>query len=246
MSSWPAGRARTISTSAASTAVYGSSASRTISDPEAGEGQVLQRKVGAALALVQVFFGIHYFVAKLLLRDVPPLAWAALRIAAAAVLLFAWNLLFVGWRPRHWGDVARLGLYAFFGIVLNQVLFVEGLARTTLSHSALLNTLIPVMTLGLAVVARRERVTARRGLGILIALASVLMLLGVEDFRLRNELLTGDLLTLANGLSYSIFLVLSRDFMRRNDPLGATAYLFLLGAAVIVPIASTSLAGAHL
>ena len=33
-------------------------------------------------------------------------------------------------------------LYALFGIVINQVLFAEGLARTTPSHSAIINSLI--------------------------------------------------------------------------------------------------------
>src|SRR5262249_20570374 len=119
-------------------------------------GGLVRPRVGAALVAVQLFFGVHYFTAKLALGYVPARAWATLRIVGAAVALAAWQLARRKGRPAR-GDLPRLALYAFFGIVLNQVLFAEGLARTTPSHSAILNSLIPVMTLGIAILAGKER-----------------------------------------------------------------------------------------
>ena len=96
---------------------------------------MLRPKVALALASVQIIFGIHYFVAKLILQMVPARAWAAMRIACAAVLLMSYHLATRQRRPAR-RDLARLALYALFGVVLNQWFFVEGLARTTPSHSA--------------------------------------------------------------------------------------------------------------
>ncbi len=198
-------------------------------------------KVYGALLIVQVFFGIHYFAAKILVQIVDPRAWAAIRVIGAALLLMTYNLAFVRRHPRGAHLYARLALYAIFGVVVNQVLFVEGLARTTPSHSAILNSLIPVATLGFAILARSERLTLRRGASIVIAFASVLVLLRVETFRLEDELVVGDLLTLANACSFALFLVLSRNVMRSMDPWAATSWLLVFGALGIVAIGARPL-----
>ena len=202
-------------------------------------------KVVGALVLVQVLFGVHYFVAKLLLVMLEPRAWAAVRIVGAAVLLMGYNLLFRRQHPATLADLGRLGIYALFGIVINQVLFVEGLSRTTPSHSAVINSLIPVATLGFALLLGHEQASWRRSLSLLAAFASVLLLLRVESFRLEDRLVVGDLLTLANACSFSLFLVLARGYLRRADPLGATSWLVTLGAVGIVAVAAGPLGRVH-
>jgi drug/metabolite transporter (DMT)-like permease len=194
---------------------------------------VPKARVYTALVLVQIFFGVHYFVAKVLLSMMPPRAWAAVRILGAAGLLMGGNLLWARRHPGRASDYARLGLFAVFGIVLNQILFVEGLARTTPSHSALINSLIPVTTLALAILLGRERATPGRWASIAVSLASVLVLLRVERFRLDDSLVVGDLLTLANGCSFALFLVLSRDTLRRMDAIAATSWLLVFGGVGI-------------
>jgi len=196
---------------------------------------VIRPKVVAALLAVQVIFGVHYFVAKLVLQMVPPRAWAAIRIAAGAIVLT--GLIALRRRPRPArADLGRLAVFAFFGVLLNQWLFVEGLSRTTPSHSAVINSLIPVATLVFAMAFGHERTSWGRWLAIGVSFASVLVLLGVEKFRLDDRLVVGDLLTLANGFSFSLFLVLSREALRRLDPLVATTWLFWFAAAGILAV----------
>lgn len=198
-------------------------------------------RVYAALVLVQIIFGVNYFVSKLILERMSPRAWASLRVAGAALLLFTFNALWLRLYPRRWRDVAPLLVFALFGVVLNQLLFVEGLSRTTPSHSALINSLIPVMTLGFALVLRHESWTLRRVLSMLLAFASVLMLLGVENLRFDEAWVLGDLLTLANASSFSLFLVLSRDYLRRNHALASTVFLFAFGSVGMLAIGGRDL-----
>jgi drug/metabolite transporter (DMT)-like permease len=189
-----------------------------------------------ALVLVQIFFGVHYFVAKIVLTMMPARAWASLRIVGAAALLALYNAIFLRQRPASRADWGRLALFALLGVVINQVLFAEGLSRTTPAHSAIINSTIPVATLGFAILLGREKTTLRRLLSLAIAFGSVLVLLRVESLRLREEWVLGDLLTLANATSFSLFLVLSRDFLRRTHPLAATSWLLGLGALGIVAV----------
>ncbi|MCU0230204.1 MAG: DMT family transporter [Acidobacteria bacterium] len=194
--------------------------------------------VAAALLAVQLFFGLHYLAAKLVLEEIPPRAWAALRVSSAALILFA-IARWTGRRlPRARADLGRLSLYALFGVVINQLCFVEGLKRTTPTHSALINTSIPVFALSFAVLAGRERLTARKLLSVAVALSGVMLVIwpfGRTDF--SNATLTGDLLTLVNSVSFSLFLVLSRDLLVRTDPLGATAVLLGFGSLGILLVA---------
>ncbi|UCE01687.1 MAG: DMT family transporter [Candidatus Latescibacterota bacterium] len=192
--------------------------------------------VYGALVMVQVLFGVHYFAAKLILETMTPRAWATIRVLGAATILMLYNVVVVRRHPASLADVGRLALFALFGVVCNQVLFVEGLSRTTPSHSSIINSLIPVVTLGIAMLLGMERPTRRHVLSIFVAFAAVLVLLRVESFRLEDQLVVGDLLTLANATSFSLFLVISRRYLQRTHPMMATAYLFVLGAIGIATL----------
>lgn len=197
-----------------------------------GSGE--RARVALALTLVQIFFGLHYLAAKGVLEHVPVRSWAAIRVVAAAAVLFV-----LAWRarvriPRSRADLAQLSVYALFGVAINQVCFVEGLARTTPVHSSLVNTTIPVGTLLFATFARHERFTALKVVSLALSLTGVLLVLRPDAGSLGGGQLLGDLLTLVNALSYSFFLVISRRYLARTDPLGATAMMLALGAIPIL------------
>ena len=183
-----------------------------------------------ALITVQVIFALHYLAAKMVVEAVPPRAWALVRVAAAAAILLAVER---ARKPRirvARRDVARLALFALFGVVINQLSFTEGIHRTTPAHSSLINTLIPVSTFFSALLLRTESLTARKGAGLGLAFAGVLVLLRIQDFDLSQRWVRGDLLTLLNAASFGFILAVSRDTVRRYPPLTSTAYTMAFGA----------------
>ena len=188
------------------------------------------------LVVVQVLFGVHYFAAKIVLAEIPPLAWAGLRVAAAALFLLPLAFLISGRRavPRP-ADLARLAGLSLLGVVINQWAFVEGLSRTSITHSALINTGIPVLTLIFAVLMRQERANPGKLASIFLAMLGVLVLLRVDSMVL-DRATRGDLITLINATSFSLFLVLSRPLLTRLDPLMATGFLFAFGSLVLLPL----------
>jgi len=189
--------------------------------------------VHVSLIAVQVFFGVHYLAAKLVLEEMPPRAWAFSRIAAAAIVLWVICMLMrkpIPRDPRIWG---WLGLFSIFGVGINQLCFVEGLSRTTPTHSALMNTTIPVSTLAFAVLLGRERLRLRKVVALLVALAGVLLVIRPWASGVPSGMQTGDILTLVNATSFSFFLVISKRLMMKIDALAGTAILLTFGALAI-------------
>jgi len=189
--------------------------------------------VTASLIAVQVFFGFHYLAAKLVLAEMTPPAWAFSRIAAAAVVVWAVCLLThrpLPREPKVWG---LLAVYSIFGVGINQICFVEGLSRTTPTHSALMNTTIPVATLVFAVLFGQERIRGRKVAAMMLAMAGVLLVIRPWAAEIPLAIQTGDLLTLVNATSFSFFLVISKRLLSRIDALAATAILLTFGALAI-------------
>ncbi len=198
-------------------------------------------RVVAALVAVQVFFGVHYLMAKVLLQTIPPMVWAPIRVAGGAAILLAAAAAMGRPFPRSRRDLLTLALFSVFGVVINQICFVEGLYRTTATHSALINAWIPVGTLLFAVLLGRESMTGRKASSLALAIAGVLLVIRPDRPSAGEATITGDLLTLVNGTSYAFFLVISKRILSRTDPLAATALLLLFGTIGIGFVAMPAL-----
>jgi drug/metabolite transporter (DMT)-like permease len=200
-------------------------------------------RVIAALTLIQVLFGLHYLGGKIVLAEITPRAWAVIRVALSAILLVAATPLLGRRFPKAPRDLLLLAVFSFFGVAVNQVCFVEGLSRTTAIHSAIINTLIPAWTLLFAVLLGREEMTARKAASLVLAVAGVLLVIRPERASFASTTFVGDLLTMANSMSYSFFLVVSKRTMHRVDALAATALMFVFGTIPIALFGGASLAG---
>ncbi len=186
-------------------------------------------RVRAALLTVQLLFGVHYLASKVIVGALDPAAWAALRAVSALAIL---AVLTVAGRRRlpRGRDGWYLAGCALLGVTLNQILFLEGLSRTTPAHSALICSTIPLFALAGAVLLRQERPTRRKVLGLFVGMAGVAVLLEADRFSPDASYLAGDLLTLANAASYGLYVALSGRVMARHDSLGATTVVFAWGA----------------
>jgi drug/metabolite transporter (DMT)-like permease len=199
---------------------------------EAGSRERIRLVLG--LTLIQVFFGVHYLAGKLVMKEIPPRAWAPIRVIGAALLLLALVRALGRRFPRAPRDLALLAVFSFFGVAVNQICFVEGLSRTSAIHSAIINTLIPAWTLFFAVVLGRESPTVRKSASLALAVAGVVLVIRPERAAFSSSSFVGDLLTMLNSMSYSFFLVVSKRTMQRVDALAATALMFVFGAVPIL------------
>lgn len=197
--------------------------------------------VHTALVAVQLAFASHHVASKIILRELAPGALSFLRAATAAVILLLGHLATRGVPRVPLRDVPLLALSALLGIAANQVLFFEGLARTTAINASILTTTIPVFTLIASLALRREAARVGLVLGIALAALGVLYLLGIEAFTIGGDTALGDALIVANALSYGIFLVVVGPLVRRHGALTTAVWLFVFGAFFVAPYGAPDL-----
>jgi drug/metabolite transporter (DMT)-like permease len=193
-----------------------------------------------ALWGVQLCFGLFPVFGKwaLVPGAFSPLSIASWRIVFAAASLGILAATRHGRRalPSR-KDLGLLALGSLLGISLNQVLYLEGLSRSTATNAGLMVCLIPVFTFAIAAIAGQEAFRAQRAVGLGVALVGASMLFWAESSDLVRAHGFGNFLMALNTLSYAGYLVLSRPLLRRHPPLVVIAWVFVF-ALPIVPFLS--------
>ena len=190
----------------------------------------------AALLAVQILFGLNYVLSKVIVEVFPPLVWASMRIIVSAVIMMVIAFASGTNSPRGRSFFVPLIGFSLLGIIINQSSFLVGLHYTTATNSAILNTLIPIVTLLIVTIRGQEPLTPRRAAGFLLAFGGVLVIRKVEELSLSNKTLIGDLLTILNCVSYGIFLSFSKPFLERHDRIWTTAWMFTYGSVGITAL----------
>jgi drug/metabolite transporter (DMT)-like permease len=109
------------------------------------------------------------------------------------------------WTRRDIGILVFLGI---MGVGLNQLFFVLGISKTTVSHAAIMIGLTPVTVLLLASAMSLEKLSVPRLLGMFIALAGVAVLQWSSNTS-DGASITGDALVYLASLTFAIFTVRS-------------------------------------
>ena len=191
----------------------------------------------------QICFASLPVVGKLAVGHVPPAGIVVVRMAGGAVLftLIAWQRGTLTIRRR---DLPFIGLCALLGTVINQEMFIHGLARSTATNAVVLGSTIPVFTAITAIVLGREPARARRIAGMAIAFGGVALLVGAERLSTSSEHLVGSAMVLINAVSYGVYLVIVRPLAERYDPFALLAVMFVIGTPLVAPLGVHALAEA--
>lgn len=148
------------------------------------------------LTLTALFWSGNMVMGRGIRADVPPVALAFWRWALALLLMlpFAlpdlrrqWRLLLAGWRAVLVLGLLGVGGYNTFAYL--------ALQHTTATSATLLNSFIPIATIGFAFIFFGRRLTRPEALGVLVSLAGVAVLVSRGDFEvlLGLRLNAGDL-----------------------------------------------------
>jgi len=189
-----------------------------------------------------VFWASNIVAGKEAVNGFGAMGLAQLRLTGAALLFAA---LFLAWpgRPelrltrRQW--LVLTGV-AFNGITLNQICFINGLARTSVAHTGLIVALGPVMVLALSCLMRLEPLTLPKFLGMLISFAGVAILtLGGEEVGTAAHW-QGDLIVLAGSASFAYYTIQVKEIANRYDALTLNTLTFALGSLLMIPFAARS------
>jgi drug/metabolite transporter (DMT)-like permease len=189
------------------------------------------------LALLTLGWGFTWPIIKLVLVEVPPLTFRAISLlaAGAGILLLAR----IGGQSlrvpaRCWG---RLVALSACNIVGWNVLVVYGVALLPSGRAALLAYSMPLWSVTLSVWLLDERLTARRGLSLVLGMAGVVVLLGADLAEMATAV-TGVVLMLGAAFSWALGVVLLKRFALPIPTVTLTGWTLLIGAAPIAAAAA--------
>jgi drug/metabolite transporter (DMT)-like permease len=194
-----------------------------------------------AFAAMSLVWGIPYLFIKIAVDDgVPPafVAWARVVLATVVLLALAWRAGVLGpLRGRGWPLLA----YAVVEIALPFPLIAAGEQEVASGVTAILIAAVPLM---IAVLAVRfdpsERATGARLVGLLLGLAGVAALVGIEFGGRTDELLGAGAILLA-ALGYAIGPMILKQRLAELDPRAMMGASLAMAAVLLTPAAALDL-----
>lgn len=206
----------------------------------------MQVGVHLLLLLVQILFASLAITGKIVLREFPAGTIVLFRVVGAAVVLLVINLVWNRRWVRNPRDLLALAGLGLLGIVVNQTLFLMGLARTTAINATILVTTIPIFTVLYSVLSRREPASALKFAGIAVAGLGALYLIGPDRLSLAPDLAIGNLLIVLAMFCYALYLVHSKALVMRLGPVTVSAYVMLFSALGTLPLGLSGLVTVNL
>jgi drug/metabolite transporter (DMT)-like permease len=190
-----------------------------------------------SLLAANIIYGLNFSIAKAVMPDhIKPLALVSLR-SVLATGIFWISSLFIPKEPVIRKDLLFLLACSFFGVVINQVLFLAGLNLTSPINSSIILSTNPIFAFVFAALILRERITFLKGTGLAIGLSGVLLLIlqnGTPD--IASSTFLGDVYTLVNTISWAFYTVIIKRMLEKYHPITVMKWTFFFGMFTTVPL----------
>jgi drug/metabolite transporter (DMT)-like permease len=183
-----------------------------------------------------VIWSANFVIVKAAIGELGTFTFTGARYLVASLTLLA-----ILWRrqgsvrpPAGYGRV--LLVLGLLGFGCYQILWTTGLTQISAGDSALLVAASPVVTALLAAAVGMDRLTGPKLAGALIAFAGVAVVIGGSQALSLGSSLVGDALTLGAAVLWAIYTVGASRVVTKIDPLSASTWTVVAGAALLVPL----------
>lgn len=191
--------------------------------------------VQMTLIAAMAIWGLNVAVVKQLTHTFDTSMLAALRmVVALAVLsgLLLWKRCVVA--GMSWKQLRTLLVAGVLMVYLNQLLFAEGLQRSTATNGALIMALSPLVSAVLAAVMFRESLSLQRLLGVALGFGGVAAVVLSHPGAGLSHASTGDLMLVAGVVSFAAGGALVQRLARCMHPLTISWAIYLVGTSMLV------------
>jgi drug/metabolite transporter (DMT)-like permease len=189
-----------------------------------------------SLLAANIIYGLNYSIAKSVMPDhIKPLALVSFRSVLTAGLFWITSL-FLPKEPVNRKDLLFLFGCSFFGVVINQILFLAGLNLTSPINSSIIQSTNPIFAFVFVALILNERITFLKGSGLAIGLSGVLLLIlqnGTPD--LASSTFLGDVFTMVNTISWAFYTVIIKRMLEKYHPVTVMKWTFFFGMLTTIP-----------
>jgi drug/metabolite transporter (DMT)-like permease len=196
----------------------------------------MNRRAWAAFVALSILWGVPYLFIKVAVEEVSPafVAWSRVLTAALILLPLAWRMgAFAGMRRRLPAVVA----YAALEMAIPFLLIPFGEKAVASSLTAILISSMPLAVALMSLrFAPQERLTPSRVVGLVMGLAGVVLLMGVDVAGRPAELLGAGFIVVAT-LCYAASPIVVSRFLAELNPMGPVTGGLALSALALTPFA---------
>jgi drug/metabolite transporter (DMT)-like permease len=179
-----------------------------------------------------ISWGAYFPLAKIVLLKIAPTTFLIIRFGVGVATLYLFNLRLrksLGFERRDWLFIAMAGVV---GIILHQLIQLNGLKTTSATNTGWILTLIPPVTGILGWVWLKERVSFHKIAGLTVAMIGVSLLVSrghLSELSIGHN--RGDLLALCSVGTWSVYTVMLKSRLGRYEPLAIAAAHMIFGFA---------------
>ncbi|MGJ7544259.1 DMT family transporter [Variovorax sp. LT1R16] len=191
-------------------------------------------RVQGVLIGAMAIWGLNVSAVKELTHVFDPVVLAALRmVVACAALTFIVCFRKCSARGLAWRQVGALAVCAILMVYANQILFAEGLLRSTATNGALIMALSPLVSALLGALLFKERLTSSRILGVALGFAGVAAVVLSHPGAGLSSAGRGDLMLVLSVVSFAAGGAVVQRLARRMHPLTISWVIYLIGSSLL-------------
>lgn len=190
-------------------------------------------------------FGINIIVCKDLTssRLISPVALFCLRSLGAGALFWLISC-FLPKEKVERKDYGKILSASMLGFFLTQVTFLEAIPDITPMDCSIVSSLSPIYTMFIAAYVLKEPITFRKAGGVAISFLGILYLIlnsTTNAGSMVQTSLSGILLMVVNGLSFSLYLGLFKPVISKYSVVTFMKWIFLFASVFSIPMAAHEL-----
>ncbi len=187
---------------------------------------------------ITVMWSANFIAVKYAVEEMPAVLAMGFRTLAAGMLMvpiFASVERSATEKRALRTDFWTLAALGVGGVTVNQFFFTLAMDHTSVAHGSLIISTTPISVLLLARLMKMERLSARKILGMLVALSGV-VLIQLTPEKSGGAHWLGDLFALCGSLTFAAFTVFGKQITNRHNSITINAFAYFGGAIVMLPL----------
>ena len=192
-----------------------------------------------------VIFGLNVIVCKDIANHnaISPMALFCFRAVGATTIF--WLLSFFAPKEKiPFRDLCSIFVASMFGLFLTQITFLKAITITTPFDTAVISTIVPIMTMFVSAIFLKEPITLKKAIGVLISFSGVLFLIFNSvhaPSSVEKSTLLGIVLMILNGLFFAFYLGVFRPLIAKYNVVNFMKWMFLFSMIVSLPFATSDI-----